>query len=331
MAIPSASEPYFLSFLEWTHIQNIKKDWKITEIESLLVIQNSKEYNIFNTIIKKLIRVNIFDLSRISYLVILFLSPHINPHLKELLHYDEDVPESILNRIYETEKHDYLPPLDKTISNILNIVLNQLITIELFLNIHIFMLYLNLHNHYKLNECNKTNSTRSNSNNLFLFKISQLAEIITNKIPKSTLSLLIMKTINKLGKLNTNYFDNNVLANLEKEYLDSKIDAIVNYSNKNNELLDDFIIHIIELCDSVGDSVGDNKPDNLILIWNKCRTHMVGIVRNGIQLFKIGLDILIIHLVKEQPDLKSKASCISNSIMNFLEMEIDMLDTKLTI
>jgi hypothetical protein len=253
MAIPSASEPYFLSFLEWTHIQNIKKDWKITEIESLLVIQNSKEYNIFNTIIKKLIRVNIFDLSRISYLVILFLSPHINPHLKELLHYDEDVPESILNRIYETEKHDYLPPLDKTISNILNIVLNQLITIELFLNIHIFMLYLNLHNHYKLNECNKTNSTRSNSNNLFLFKISQLAEIITNKIPKSTLSLLIMKTINKLGKLNTNYFDNNVLANLEKEYLDSKIDAIVNYSNKNNELLDDFIIHIIELCDSVGD------------------------------------------------------------------------------
>ena len=58
---------------------------------------------------------------------------------------------------------------------------------------------------------------------------------------------------------------------------------------------------------------------------------MVGIVRNGIQLFKIGLDILIIHLVKEQPDLKSKASCISNSIMNFLEMEIDMLDTKLTI
>ena len=338
MDIPSASEPYFLSFLEWSHIQNIKKEKKITEIESLLVIQNSKEDNIFNAIIKKLIRINIFDLSRISYLVILFLSPYIDPHLKELLHYDGDVPESILHSIYETEKHDYLPPLDKTIGNILNLVLNQLITIELFLNIHIFILYLNLHNHYKLTQCDKTNSTRSNSsnsknsNNLFLFKISQLVETITNKIPKPTLSLLIMKTINKFDKLNTNYFDNDVLANLEKEYLDSKMMEIVNNSRKNNALLDEFIIQIMELCESVGDSVdGDNKPDKFILIWNKCKTHMVGIVRNGIQLFKIGLDILITHLVKEQPDLKSKAPCISNSIMNFLEMEIDMLDTKLTI
>ena len=142
----------------------------------------------------------------------------------------------------------------------------------------------------------------------------------------------IMKTINKFDKLNTNYFDNDVLANLETEYLDSKITEIVNNSSKTNTLLDNFIIQIMELCDSVGNSVGgDNKPDNFILIWNTCRTHMVGIVRNGIQLFKIGLDILIIHLVKEQPDLKSKAPCISNSIMNFLEMEIDMLDTKLTI
>ena len=339
MDIPSASEPYFLSFLEWSQIQNIKKEKKITEIESLLVIQNSKEDNIFNTIIKKLVRINIFDLSRISYLVILFLSPYIDPHLKELLHYDEDIPESILNRIYETEKHDYLPPLDKTIGNILNLVLNQLITIELFLNIHIFILYLNLHNHYKLTQCDKTNSTRSNSsnsNNLFLFKISQLVETITNKIPKSTLSLLIMKTINKFDKLNTNYFDNAALANLEKEYLDSKMMEIVNNSRKNNALLDEFIIQIMELCESVGYSVGnslddDNKPDNFILIWNKSRAHMIGILRNGIQLFKIGLDILITHLVKEQPDLKSKAPCISNSIMNFLEMEIDMLDTKLTI
>jgi hypothetical protein len=145
-----------------------------------------------------------------------------------------------------------------------------------------------------------------------------------------------MKTINKFDKLNTNYFDNAALANLEKEYLDSKMMEIVNNSRKNNALLDEFIIQIMELCESVGYSVGnslddDNKPDNFILIWNKSRAHMIGILRNGIQLFKIGLDILITHLVKEQPDLKSKAPCISNSIMNFLEMEIEMLDTKLTI
>jgi hypothetical protein len=337
MAIPNSSEPYFLSFLEWSHIQNVKKERRITEIESLLVIQNSKEDDIFNTIIKKLIRINIFDLSRISYLVILFLSPYIDPHLKEILNYDEDVSTSILNRIYENEKHDYLPPLDKTIGNIINLVLNQLINLELFLNINILILYLNLHNRYKTRA--KTDS-RITLNNKFLFKISQLVEIITNKIPNSTLSLLIMKTINKLGKIHNNYFDTNIMANLEKEYLDSKMTEITNNSRKNNELLDDFIVRMISVFDSVSESVENtasvgsndgNETDNFIIIWNTCRTHMVGVVRNGIQLFKIGLDILILHLVKEQPDLKSKASCICNSIMNFLEMEVDLLDTRISI
>lgn len=315
-------EPYFLSFIDWSHIRNIKKDRKITEINTLLVIQNSKEDHIFNAIIKKLIRINIFDLSRISYLVILFLTPYIDTHLKELLNYDEDVPTSLLNRIC-----DYTPPLDKTICSIIKIVLNQLITIELFLNINVFMLYLNLHKHYKC-VLDKTNS-RITSNNIFLFKISQIVETITNKIPSATLSLLIMKTINKYGKLNTNYFnyfDNDILANLEKEYIDSKMTDIVNNSINTNQLLDDFIIRVMGLCDYVGE-----EPDNFKCIWNICRSHMINIIRNEIQLFKIGLDILIIHLVKEQPDLKSKASCISNSIMNFLEMEIDLLDTKLSI
>ena len=53
MDVPYSRVPYFLSFLEWSQIQNIKKNRKITEIETLLVIQNSKEDNIFNTIIKK--------------------------------------------------------------------------------------------------------------------------------------------------------------------------------------------------------------------------------------------------------------------------------------
>lgn len=311
-----SSVPYFLSFIEWSHIQNIKKDRKITEIDTLLVIQNSKEDYIFNAIIKKLIRINIFDLSKISYLVILFLSPYIDHHLKAILNYNES----------ETNNNcpHPQPPLDKTIRRIINLVLNQLITIELVLNINVFILYLNLHKHYKLTQ------QGIGSNNIFIFKISQLVETITNKIPNSALSLLIMKTINKLGSLNTNYFDNDILANLEKEYLDSKMNEIVNNSSTTNELLDNFIVQIMGLCDSKGDDSSDGL-DNFIRIWNTCREHMVSITRNGIQLFKIGLDILIIHLAKEQPDIKSKASYISNSIMNFLEMEIELLDTKLSI
>lgn len=332
MSIPFSSKPCILTLLEWTQIQNIKKEKKIMEIESLLVIQNSKENAIFNSIIKKLIRINIFDLSRISYLVILFLSPYIDPHLKELLNHDLDIPETILIRLYKNEKHDYLPPLDKTISKIIELVLNHLITMELFLNIHIFILYLNLHSNYCLDTSKSSSSTSSkslNTNNIFLYKISNLIKTAKYNIPSATLSLLIMKIVNKLGSLNTNYFNDNscITANLEKEYLDSKIIDIVKTAEIMNGLLDDFIIQIIKLCETNNDS----SADNFIRIWNTSKNHIINIMRSGIGLFKIGLDILIIHLVKEQPDLESRASCICNSIINFLEMEIDTLDTKLNI
>ena len=333
----SNNKEYFISFSEWVHIQNIKKTKKIKEIDSLLAIQNSEEHNIFNLIFNKLIRINIFDLSRISYLVILFLSPYIDPHLKEILNYDEDIPTVIINRIYNTELHDYLPPLDKTIGTIIALVLNQLISIELFLNIQIFILYLNLYYHYK-------SPSSKTTKNLHIFKISQLVATITKKIPKFCLSLLIMKITNKLGKIQANYFDDNILIGLEKEYINTKINEIVNTSSKNNELLDDFIISIMKLCDTsnadknVGFNVdADNgidvgaSSDNFTLIWNASKNHIINMARNGIKLLKIGLDILIIHLVKEQPELQSNASCICNSIMNFLEMEIIQLDEKLNI
>jgi hypothetical protein len=326
MSIPNFILPYFLSLQEWIDLHNYKKYKKISETEGFLIIQNSKEDYIFNAIIKKLIRINIFDLSRISYLVILFLSPYIDPYLKEIINYDGDVSSSIHNRIYENEKNDCLPPLDKTICSMLNIVINQLISLELFLNINVFILYLNLHNYAK-------NNARIISNNIFLFKITQLVDIITNKIPNSTLSLLIMKTINKLGKIHNNYFSNDITANLEKEYFDSKMQEIVNNSRINNKLLDSFILQMMEIFESVNilEDSASMDADNFIIIWNTCKSHMINIMRNGIQLFKISLDILIIHLVKEQPDLKAKASCISNSIMNFLEMELDLLDARISI
>lgn len=328
MASLPSNSPYFITLSEWSDLQNIKKARKIMEIETLLVIQNCKENTIFNSTIKKLVRINIFDLSRISYLVILFLSPYIDPHLKELLNYDEDVPTSIIERIYDTENHDYLPPLDKTITNILSLVLNQLITMELFLNIHVFILYLNLYIHYK------SPQNPSVKNNLFIFKISQLLETITTLIPNSTLSLLIMKIINKLSKLYTNSFSDEVLRHLGMEMemedpdTNSRISEIMKNTKNNNELLDKFILNVMELCDASGSS--DIEIDkHFILIWNTCKNHMINMMQNCLQVFKISLDILISHLVKEQPALKPNSSCISNSIINFLEMEIHLLDTKL--
>jgi hypothetical protein len=345
MAYKSPSKfSYLISFLEWAQIQNIKKNKKITEIQTLLVIQNSSEYNIFNSIIKRLIRTNIFNLSKISYIVILFLSPYIDPHLKYVLENDEDIPIHIIESIYDTdnytdnnannntENYNYSSPQDKTISNILNLVLNQLITMELFLNIHVFILYLNLHNTFN-SKGKLINSISTSRNNIFLFKISQMIEIITSKIPKSALSLLIMKIINKLGYLHNNTFNNNEIINLKKDYLDSRITEITNSNNKNNELLDKFIIRIMNICDNKSGTANNAsmETDSFKNIWNTSKSHLVDVVKNSIMVFKISLEILIDKLIKEKPELESKASSIINSIMNFLIIEIDELDTKLSV
>jgi hypothetical protein len=326
-------KPFFITLPEWSQIQNIKKEKKIMEIESLLVIQNSKDHIIFNSIIKKLVRINIFDLSRISYLIILFLSPYIEPHLKELLNHDPDIPESIQSRLYENETPDYLPLLDKTIYMILELILNHIITLELFLNIQVLILYLNLQFSYSnlaFHPKPPIPFTTMNETNIILYKITNLVEIAKNNIPSSALSLLIMKIINKLGTLNTNFLnDTCIIENLEKEYLDAKITDMLETSRIIDNLHNDFIIQIMKLCDT--GTASDVPSNNCIHIWNTSKNYIVNILLNSTAAFKIGLDILLIHLVKEQPELESRASCISNSIINFLEMEINSLDTKLNI
>jgi hypothetical protein len=318
---------YFISLSDWIYIQNIKKYKKINNVEELLVIQRSKEEDIFNDIIKKLLRINIFNLSKISYLVIVFLSPYIDSHLKEALNSDKDIPIFILNKIdEETDYCDYVPPQNKIICNILKLLLNQFITMELCLNIHVLILYLNLYNNYKLFHSATANTSRTN--NLFIFKISQLIEIITNKIPNSTLSLLIMKIMNKLGYINTHYFTNDELENLKKDNIDSRMPEIKVNSNKANELLDTFIIKIMNICDTNNTNI---DSDNFKTIWNTCKDHMVSVMRNSMHLFRITLEILIAHLIKEQPELQTKASNISNSIMNFLEIELEELNNKISI
>ena len=126
--------------------------------------------------------------------------------------------------------------------------------------------------------------------------------------------------------LNTDIFNNDLLSNLEKENIYTSITTIKNTFIKNNNLLDNFIINIIELCDYT--HINNN---NFSSIWNTCKNYLIFILNNMMTIFKLSLDILITNLAKEKPDLLNKSSSISNSIINFLAIEIDMLNNKLSI
>jgi len=340
-------EPYFISYQEWIELQNIKKNKKLSKIESLLVIQNSDEQHIYNTIIKKLINLNIFDLSKISYQLILFLSPYIDCHLKDQLKQDNEIPNSILDIIFSidniahthtnTQNENIQPLEDKTIGNIFYLILDQLIILELLVKIHIFILYLNLHTNIiqkKNNDSNNSNDSNDsrrkiNLPNIIIFKISNLVETLTHKIPKATISLLIMKSITKLGKLKPNYLNNlnnNLIHNLDKEFIDTKKNEINQYVNNINIQLDNFIILIMKCCDS-----RQTETDTFKFFWNICKNYISHMVITELQVFKIGLDILFIHLIKRYPEFEHKASSINKSILIHLEMELEELNSKLNI
>lgn len=312
---------FFLTLSDWYIIYNRKRQYHLLEFTDVTALDNSPANKIFIELIKRLVKYNTFDLSRISYLALLFLSPYIDPHLKHALrNLGMDV-------IYHSEQHGeqqsdhhYLPPLDTTISNILQFIINYIITLELSLNIHMFILYMHIHNlaSHNTNTCRSNNSTSKLKKNL-----ATMFE--TTGISKSTLLLLVMKIANQIS-------DSSIWSILSpellKELLDNKKqehnhETIKKYSSSTHKLLDDFIIQLMN--PSIVDS---DNPDSL---WTICKSHLANIMRAGIIPFKLGLDLLINHLVKDTPKCTfQKLSSITNSIINFLEMEITRIEEKLT-
>jgi hypothetical protein len=330
---------FLFGYVDWCIILNSKKIIKLRELTTVTVLEDSYANKIFIDLLKSIIKYNIFDLSHISYLSLIFLNPYIDPHLKYTLY---QLGIDICKLLPEDHPaHDYPIPEDKTISNILLFMINHIVILEILLNIHLFILYMHIYNLANPNQSISKTNHISNKLNTILSKANA-------NINKSTLLLLVMKVASQIGELNWNTITSelikqfvNVDVNRDKNIVDGadsvnginkdieasndkindkeNLEKLKNYSSNTHQLLDDFIVRLL------------NSNNSNVELWTICKSHLVNMVRNGVSVFNICLNLLISYMTKESPNDKIKLKCIANSIINFLEMEITNIEQKLSV
>ncbi len=334
---------FFLHYSEWERIIQIKKkkifqsDKNFNNFESILYI--SKENEIYNRMISRMLDKNIFEISRISYLIIQFLDPYLTPHLKYFLYNDPDIeysPTPIRNELKQpsltnlmntnqSNEFEYLPPLDNKIINILKIAIDLSIFIELQLNIQLFILY---------NHIQTFNNSKSNIKSNIESILSRILSKSSHQINDSTMLLLAFNIINSIGNIplslinKTTYdFIKDIItdSNLDTNFIKQIKNKLNNNTVKNNQLLDNFIINYNT--DSITDSITDSNNNNKV--WENCKTYILDIVRININWLNIILDILIYYLIQENQQEQDKLNIIKKCIINLIEMEIQLFETKL--
>ena len=285
------------------------------EYEVKIILDYTKDNNLIISTIKDLINKKIFDLSRISYLALIFLDPYITPYLKNVLDYDIDIQD----RLCESQEliFDYLPPLNNTITNILSVMIELLVFIELQLNIHLFIFHLHFTDKKYLNQQNLNPENRSNVSEIVkIFNILSISK--SNKIKPSTLMLLVFKIINKVGNIPSillNFIRNSKIEDLK--HLEKKIK---DYSSNISKSSDDFIISFFT------DDDNSNISNNALTI---CKDYILNIARTNLEMFATIFDILINYIIKENPNQNEKMIFIKNSIINLIDLEITLFESKL--
>lgn len=298
---------FLISYNEWTRLIKVKREKRINLFnkgpESQgITLDKTNQSKLFNNVISNLARKNIFDVSRISYLAILFLDPFITPHLKYYLETETDI--TIINTINKgNTSRDYLPPLDKAITHILVCLVELLIFIELQLNILLFTLQM------QLQLSNQFSNHLDNHH--------------SNLISPSTLLLLVFNIITKLGGLPLNmlgYMGKNL--DNASHYINKIMPKLQLNNRKMNILLDKFILDINMNQKNNGDSQGDR-------LWQLCKSHILDIAQANLEIFSTLLDLIIELLIQENQEQHDKLLSIHNSIINFLKLEINLFDHKL--
>ena len=335
------SSQFIITYSEWCEILNVKKYNNLKQIETITILDDTSENVRFISLIKKLLNINIFDLSRISYLALLFFSPYIDVHLDNLIKSDRTLSLAInydvINPEYDHDKYDFMPPLDNTITCILAHLLDLIIQIELYLNIHLLIIYSHIHNLASSTASNTTNNTTSNTNDININKnkndnnniskskcLHKLDSIIIQMnygIKKSTHMLLLLKILNKLFNYNINY-NTKLNDSLTKDISKEKIDRLHQNIKINNDNLDNFITAIFDL-----DVVEHfNSAD---VIWSTSKDYIMKIIRTNLEHLETFINILLKYLILENHEEESKLISIKNSVINFISMEIDLIESKL--
>ena len=271
-----------ISYDEWNTYLQYNKQIIINKIDNTLLIDKSQEYKHFIIILHNMFNINIFDLSRISYLIFNVLHIYINKYL----------PSIVINQQHQDltkSARAHIPDLTSNSNSnsnsfiVLQLIIQLIINIECILNTQllliIYILHKNINTHTDTNTNTNTDTkVRAANNNVLpetylsattstpniLLIMYKLCNNINSNIKPSIVILLLLKlnsqlcNYNIIDILNNNILDINILDNnifntkinededilsTTNNYQKSKIKSKF-IIQKLNILLDNFIINM---------------------------------------------------------------------------------------
>ena len=348
-----------LSITEWNSYIYNKKLNLLNEINITNNLDKSADSLKFNSILKDILKINVFNMSYIAFMMLKFLETSFIPSeiiLNAINIYSDNemyskllFPTNINENTFDTktkiktkiETYNYI----KSLSFIIKIIIEFVIIVELCFNIQCLLLTdfqttsnnnnHNNHNNYNDNDIEIEIDRDSDRDKPIIFKIfNKINKATIINIKQSTRILLLFKLISKLlNKLNTNTYDIQdfiILLNENKTTININY---INYINKKKDInkksnmyLDTFIINITNYFD-INKNINNTKMD-MYKICSKYILDSVELIFNNFEnIFNI-LEQQLLKSININNNKIIKLSHLKNVIKNIIDIEIDSI-TKL--
>ena len=335
----SENEKYKLAitYNDWNNYIEIKKNKLLKQIDSTSFLDNSNESKTFITILKAIFNMDIFNMSRISYLAFSFLDIYINSYLINILQNDKHIHHIISIRTSNDKQ------LNNDTNIILQFIINLIIQIEFILNLHLFIIIYIIYQNTELSPHNK-NITNNNEDKIssiletflfskpkILYKLEKICNDIKSSVKPSTTILLLLKINRKLCNI-LDVFDTSLL--LKESGL---IKHAKELNSKINNLLDAFILAIAKntKCQnttSTSTSTSAKANNNIIIErYELCINYILDLANILYMYFDIAFETFIKYLKIENTSNDNSQTRFDNTkkcIYDLLKSELITLETK---
>ena len=341
--------PNILTLNIWQfHIDKKKLEF-LTHIASRDYLENTSENIKFISIIKELVNCNLFNVSNIAFYILKLLE---NTFIDSDILYEAILDTNTVNKDvkHTSQSNKYLDTLKKYIY----LIIDNVVHIELYLNIHFIIIINNLQKLKKQKDNFKANlkDTIYATPKAF-YTFEKINNDIINTIKPSSHILLFLKLIRKLGKFHINSLNNNCIIQNKDNNNTSKTIEYNNYIKNNKETsnnikyaLDNFIININNFYESK-DYKNNNKDiiikcplDTSLNVTHSVNTNVTSICQNYIAFivkvlfteFNNLFDLLATHLKSSENITEEKLQniiSIKQTLSNMINVEIENIKNKL--
>jgi len=346
-------EKDLLTIDDWNNYIYKKKQDLINDIEKNNILDNSKSTLIFNDILQDVIKINIFNISYIAFMLLKFMEKTFIPSyiLLNVINvysngkmYDIIVKNKIENskiNKYNKENNKEIIKIDSykyinSLKIIINIIIDFVVKTEVYLNItcllmvHFIDKINNKHNYTNTDVDNK-NTKHNNDYNLNnsinkpkLFNLfTRTHKQITTHIKSSTLILIFLKFSKKLDN---DKFTNDILINYindDKDNINNSYQKYMNYKKDNNKKTKDYLdTFMIQITTYLEDTIYVNTPN----VYSICSNYIINnieLIFNNFEYIYSILETYLLTSVTINKEKEKKLFNLKTVIKNLCNLEFD--------